>query len=169
MCSVRNSADPLSPAGWQLGSEPEIQVATVVSNHLASGIMKYFGDAFRFGPAVNLFEKLVVKEGEVACLLAQSYLGMSESVSGSTKAAIELTLLHSQTRRSRLFAFCRPLSRTTHNPTHFSTFNAISSEQKTSTTGRSSSLSRLSTALLPNLLPGPSSPKSTWSSDVSPM
>lgn len=40
--------------------------------------MKYFGDAFRFGPAVNLFEKLVVKEGEVACLLAQSYIGMSE-------------------------------------------------------------------------------------------
>ncbi|GAA5857855.1 hypothetical protein JCM8547_006006 [Rhodosporidiobolus lusitaniae] len=66
--------------GWQLGSEPEIQVATVVSNHLTSGLMKYFGDSFRYGPAVNLFEKLVVKEGEVACLLAQSYLGMNEEV-----------------------------------------------------------------------------------------
>ncbi|KAK4057315.1 bud site selection protein [Microbotryomycetes sp. JL221] len=66
--------------GWQLGSEPEVQVATVVSNHLTAGIMKYFGDAFRFGPAVNLFEKLVVREGEVACLLAQSYLGMNEEV-----------------------------------------------------------------------------------------
>ncbi|SGZ27071.1 BQ5605_C025g10045 [Microbotryum silenes-dioicae] len=66
--------------GWQLGSEPEIQVATVVSNHLTAGLMKYFGDAFRFGPAVNLFEKLVVKEGEVACLLAQSYIGMDEEV-----------------------------------------------------------------------------------------
>ncbi|GAA5898229.1 uncharacterized protein JCM6883_000965 [Sporobolomyces salmoneus] len=66
--------------GWQLGSEPEIQVATVVSNHLTSGLMKYFGDSFRFGPAVNLFEKLVVKDGEVACLLAQSYLGMNEEV-----------------------------------------------------------------------------------------
>ena len=64
--------------GWQLGSDPEIQVATVVSNHLTSGILKYFGDSFRFGPAVNLFEKLVVREGEVACLLAQSYFGMSE-------------------------------------------------------------------------------------------
>jgi len=64
--------------GWQLGSEPEIQVATVVSNHLTSGLMKYFGDSFRYGPAVNLFEKLVVKDGEVACLLAQSYLGMSK-------------------------------------------------------------------------------------------
>jgi len=66
--------------GWQLGSEPEIQVATVVSNHLTSGLMKYFGDSFRYGPAVNLFEKLVVKDGEVACLLAQSYLGMSKSL-----------------------------------------------------------------------------------------
>ncbi|POY75682.1 hypothetical protein BMF94_1305 [Rhodotorula taiwanensis] len=66
--------------GWQLGSEPEIQVATVVSNHLATGLMKYFGDAARFGPLINLFEKLVVKEGEVACLLAQSYLGMNEEV-----------------------------------------------------------------------------------------
>lgn len=66
--------------GWQLGSEPEIQVATVVSNHLTSGLMKYFGDSFRFAPAVNLFEKLVVREGEVACLLAQSYLGLNEEV-----------------------------------------------------------------------------------------
>ncbi|BGP16766.1 hypothetical protein JCM10213_002158 [Rhodosporidiobolus nylandii] len=66
--------------GWQLGSEPEIQVATVVSNHLTAGVLKYFGDSFRYGPAVNLFEKLVVKEGEVACLLAQSYLGMNEEV-----------------------------------------------------------------------------------------
>lgn len=54
-----------------------MQVATVVSNHLATGLMKYFGDAARYGPLINLFEKLVVKEGEVACLLAQSYLGMS--------------------------------------------------------------------------------------------
>jgi hypothetical protein len=33
--------------GWQLGSDPEIQVATVISNHLTTGIMKYFGDGFR--------------------------------------------------------------------------------------------------------------------------
>ena len=41
--------------------------------------MKYFGDAARFGPAVNLFEKLIVKDGEMASLLAKSYLGMGES------------------------------------------------------------------------------------------
>ncbi|KAA1138224.1 hypothetical protein PGTUg99_021515 [Puccinia graminis f. sp. tritici] len=66
--------------GWQLGSDPEIQVATVISNHLTTGIMKYFGDGFRWGPAVNLFEKLAVKEVEVAALLAQAYLGMNEEV-----------------------------------------------------------------------------------------
>ncbi|RUO95731.1 Chs5p-Arf1p-binding proteins-domain-containing protein, partial [Jimgerdemannia flammicorona] len=39
--------------GWQLGSVPEIQVATSVNNHLTNGIMKYFGDSFRFEPAVK--------------------------------------------------------------------------------------------------------------------
>jgi hypothetical protein len=38
--------------------------------------MKYFGDAARFGPAVNLFEKLVIRDGEMASLLARSYLGL---------------------------------------------------------------------------------------------
>lgn len=33
--------------GWLLGSDPEVQVATVVSNHLVSGIMRYFGEGFR--------------------------------------------------------------------------------------------------------------------------
>ena len=46
--------------GWQLGSDPEIQVATVVSNHLTTGIMKYFSENFRFERAVNLFEKHIL-------------------------------------------------------------------------------------------------------------
>ncbi|KAH8918412.1 chaps-domain-containing protein [Atractiella rhizophila] len=66
--------------GWQLGSEPEIQVATTVENHLTKGVLKYFGDSFRWEPAVNLFEKLVIKDGEVAALLAKAYLGMNEEV-----------------------------------------------------------------------------------------
>jgi hypothetical protein len=49
-----------------------------VSNHLTSGIKKYFGESSRYGPAVNLFEKLVIKDGEVAGLLAEAYLGMSK-------------------------------------------------------------------------------------------
>ncbi len=65
-------------SGWLLGSDPEIQVATVVSNHLTAGIMKYFGDAFRYQHAANLFEKLVDQEPQVASLLARSYFGMSE-------------------------------------------------------------------------------------------
>jgi len=63
--------------GWQVGSDPEIQVATVVSNHLTAGIMKYFGDSGRYQQVANLYEKLVVKEPEVSSLLARSYIGMS--------------------------------------------------------------------------------------------
>lgn len=74
-----------------------------MSNHLTSGVLKYFGDSFRWGPAVNLFEKLVVREGEVACLLAQSYFGLNEEVKAIKvlQAAIEnhpqsYALLHAQ-------------------------------------------------------------------------
>lgn len=38
----------ISLKGWQLGSDPEVQVATVISNHLTTAIMKYFGDGFRY-------------------------------------------------------------------------------------------------------------------------
>lgn len=64
-------------AGWQLGSDPEVQVATVVSNHLTAGIIKYFSDSFRLEHAANLFEKMYGRDPEVAALLAQSYIGMS--------------------------------------------------------------------------------------------
>jgi len=63
--------------GWQVGSDPEIQVATLVSNHLTAGVMKYFGDSGRWQQAANLFEKLSVREPEVCSLLARSYIGMS--------------------------------------------------------------------------------------------
>jgi hypothetical protein len=63
--------------GWQVGSDPEIQVATVVSNHLTAGIMKYLGESGRYQQAANLFEKLSAREPEVASLLAKSYIGMS--------------------------------------------------------------------------------------------
>lgn len=65
--------------GWQVGSDPEVQVATVVSNHLTSAIMKYFGDSGRYQHAANLFEKLLPHEPEVASLLAKSYIGMCKS------------------------------------------------------------------------------------------
>ncbi|KAH9959408.1 chaps-domain-containing protein [Russula dissimulans] len=74
------AAEALFLKGWQVGSDPEIQVATVVSNHLTAGILKYFGDSGRWQHAANLFEKLVARDPEVSSLLARSYIGMNEEV-----------------------------------------------------------------------------------------
>lgn len=79
--SVCDAECGLFVAGWQVGSDPEIQVATVVSNHLTAGVLKYFGDSGRYQHAANLFEKLTAREPEVASLLAKSYIGMSASSS----------------------------------------------------------------------------------------
>lgn len=72
------AAEDLFFSGWHLGSDPEVQVATIVSNHLTAGVIKYFADAYRLEQAANLFERIYQKEPEVAALLAQSYIGMSE-------------------------------------------------------------------------------------------
>ena len=77
------AAEDLFLKGWQVGSDPEIQVATVVSNHLTNAIMKYFGDSGRFQYAANLFEKLSAREPEVSSLLGRAYIGMSTSLSSS--------------------------------------------------------------------------------------
>ncbi|KIM42087.1 hypothetical protein M413DRAFT_444556 [Hebeloma cylindrosporum] len=97
------AAEVLFPKGWQVGSDPEIQVATVVSNHLTAGIMKYFGDSGRYQQVANLYEKLVVKEPEVSSLLARSYIGMNEEVkavqimaSAMRQTPQAYTLLHVQ-------------------------------------------------------------------------
>ncbi|PPQ88559.1 hypothetical protein CVT25_009939 [Psilocybe cyanescens] len=97
------AAEALFPKGWQVGSDPEIQVATVVSNHLTAGIMKYFGESGRYQPVANLFEKLSVREPEVASLLARSYVGMNEEVKAVQIMAAAMqqtpqsyTLLHVQ-------------------------------------------------------------------------
>ncbi|KAI0277989.1 Chs5p-Arf1p-binding proteins-domain-containing protein [Russula aff. rugulosa BPL654] len=74
------AAEALFLKGWQVGSDPEIQVATVVSNHLTAGLIKYFGDSGRWQHAANLFEKLAARDPEVSCLLARSYIGMNEEV-----------------------------------------------------------------------------------------
>ena len=74
--------------GWQLGSDPEIQVATNVTNHLTAATLKYFADSFRLGRAANLFEKMAEKEPEVAALLARAYIGMSKSIISSTRESM---------------------------------------------------------------------------------
>ena len=73
-----------------MGSDPEIQVATVVSNHLTAGIMKYFGNSGRWQQAANLFEKLAVRDPEVNSLLGKSYIGMSASINVDVLLFIEL-------------------------------------------------------------------------------
>ncbi|KAH9887210.1 chaps-domain-containing protein [Cubamyces lactineus] len=97
------AAEALFMKGWQVGSDPEIQVATVVSNHLTAAIMKYFGDSGRYQHAANLFEKILAKEPEVASLLARSYIGMNEEVkavqimaSAIKQTPQSYTLLHVQ-------------------------------------------------------------------------
>ena len=66
--------------GWQLGSDPEIQVPNVVSNHLTNGLLHYIHTTGRFASGVNLFEKLRTKEPEVASLLARVYIDGDEEV-----------------------------------------------------------------------------------------
>ncbi|KAF5329191.1 hypothetical protein D9611_013161 [Ephemerocybe angulata] len=97
------AAEALFSKGWQVGSDPEIQVATVVSNHLTAGIMKYFGDSGRYQQAANMFEKIMVHEPEVSSLLARSYIGMNEEVKAVQIIANAMketpqsyTLLHAQ-------------------------------------------------------------------------
>lgn len=97
------AAEALFMKGWQVGSDPEIQVATVVSNHLTAGVMKYFSDSGRCQPAANLFEKLAAREPEIASLLGRSYIGMNEEVKAVQimSAAMKhtphsYTLLHAQ-------------------------------------------------------------------------
>jgi len=97
------AAENLFWQGWQLGSKPEIQVATSTNNHLTNAIMKYFGDSFRYGPAITLFEKLYQKDPEVAALLAQSYIGQNEEIKAVNilyealkLAPMSYSLLHAQ-------------------------------------------------------------------------
>jgi len=65
---------------WQLGTEPEVQVATYVSNHLSNGLMKYFGNSYRYDIAAGFFNTLVSKDPEVSVLLAKSYIGYDEEI-----------------------------------------------------------------------------------------
>jgi len=65
---------------WQLGTDPEVQVATFVSNHLSNGLMKYFGDSYRYDIAAEFFKSLASKDPEVSVLLARSYFGYDEEI-----------------------------------------------------------------------------------------
>ena len=69
-----------SSVGWQLGSDPEIQVPNLVSNHLTTGLMNYIHTTGRYTSGINLFEKLRTRDIEVSSLLARVLISADEEV-----------------------------------------------------------------------------------------
>lgn len=74
------AAEQLFFRGWQLGSSAVVQVPNNVSNHLTSGLLKYFQTTGRYASGINLFEKLRSKNVEVSSLLAKVYFMGNEEV-----------------------------------------------------------------------------------------
>ncbi|KAI9771623.1 MAG: hypothetical protein M1840_001838 [Geoglossum simile] len=70
-----------SQTGWQLGSEPEIQVPNLVSNHLTTGLLNYIHTTGRYASGINLFEKLRTRDPEISSLLARVLISADEEVS----------------------------------------------------------------------------------------
>lgn len=75
-----DAAERLFFEGWQLGSDPEIQVPNLVSNHLTTGLLSYIKTTGRYASGINLFEKLRMRDPEVSSLLAQVYIAGDEEV-----------------------------------------------------------------------------------------
>jgi tetratricopeptide (TPR) repeat protein len=87
--AVNHTTNPLAQAelrliviilGWQLGSDPEIQVPNLVSNHLTTGLLSYIHTTGRYASGINLFEKLRTRDPEISSLLAQVYIQADEEV-----------------------------------------------------------------------------------------
>lgn len=66
--------------GWQLGSEPEIQVPNLIANHLTTGILNYIHTTGRYASGINLFEKLRSRNNEISSLLARVLISADEEV-----------------------------------------------------------------------------------------
>ncbi|KAJ1334237.1 Chs5-Arf1p-binding protein BUD7/BCH1 [Microdochium nivale] len=77
-----SAAEHLFFRGWQLGSDSVVQVPNNVSNHLTTGLLKYFETTGRFASAINLFEKLRTQNVEVSSLLAKVLFMGNEEVQG---------------------------------------------------------------------------------------
>ncbi|KAK3378874.1 Chs5p-Arf1p-binding proteins-domain-containing protein [Lasiosphaeria ovina] len=77
-----SSAEQLFFRGWQLGSDAVVQVPNAVSNHLTTGILKYFHTTGRYASGINLFEKLRSQNVEVASLLSKVLFMGNEEVEG---------------------------------------------------------------------------------------
>ncbi|KIV79357.1 hypothetical protein PV11_06923 [Exophiala sideris] len=74
------AAEKLFFSGRQLGSDPEIQIPNVVSNHLTAGLLKYIKTTGRYASGINLFEKLRTRDVEVSSLLARVLLEGDEEI-----------------------------------------------------------------------------------------
>ncbi|KAJ9610255.1 bud site selection protein [Cladophialophora chaetospira] len=74
------AAERLFFSGRQLGSDPEIQIPNIVSNHLTAGLLKYIRTTGRYTSGINLFEKLRTKDVEVSSLLARVLLDGDEEI-----------------------------------------------------------------------------------------
>ncbi|KAI9800530.1 MAG: hypothetical protein M1825_004079 [Sarcosagium campestre] len=75
-----DAAEQLFFKGWQLGSEPEIQVPSLVSNLLTKGILDYIRTTGRYASGINLFEKLRTRDVEVSSLLVRVLIAADEEV-----------------------------------------------------------------------------------------
>lgn len=75
-----DAAEKLFFNSRQLGSDPEIQVPNLVSNHLTAGVLKYITTTGRYASGINLFEKLRTKDVEVSSLLVQLLIAGDEEV-----------------------------------------------------------------------------------------
>lgn len=74
------AAERLFFNGWQLGSDPDIQVPNLVSNHLTTGLLDYINTTGRYASGINLFEKLRMRDPEISSLLARVYMAGDEEV-----------------------------------------------------------------------------------------
>ena len=63
-----------------MGSDSEVQVPNVVSNHLTTGLLRYFRTTGRYTSGINLLEKLRTRDVEVSSLLAQTLIAADEEV-----------------------------------------------------------------------------------------
>ncbi|KAK9471136.1 Chs5p-Arf1p-binding proteins-domain-containing protein [Dipodascopsis tothii] len=88
-----SALEKLLTRGWQLGSDPEVQVPTLVSNNLTTALFKFLKLTGRYTEGLNLLEKLREKDADLAPLVARCLLEMDEEVKA-------VALLHSSIKEA---------------------------------------------------------------------
>ncbi|KAI9824300.1 MAG: hypothetical protein M1826_007397 [Phylliscum demangeonii] len=75
-----DAAERLFFKGFMLGSDPEMQIPTLISNHLTSGLLQYIRTTGRYASGMNLFEKLRTRDVEISSLLCRVLILADEEV-----------------------------------------------------------------------------------------